>query len=152
MYRYMRAHAYVIIRSEMSNHDELFQLIGALARKRHRAAERGFAPLGINHTEARLLAILAREGGSATQEALSRQITIDRSNAGRAFKRLEQSGYVTRRRADADARSNFVDITPRGRETSAEVERIRDGLAATFFGEMTDAEVQRAVALLRKAV
>jgi DNA-binding MarR family transcriptional regulator len=138
--------------TEMSNHDELFQLIGVLARKRHRAAERGYAALGLNHTEARLLTILAGEGGTSTQEALSRQMTVDRSNAGRAFKRLEQEGHVTRRRSDSDARTNFVDITERGREAAAEVARLRDALAATFFGDLTEAEAAKVVKLLRMAL
>ncbi|MEJ7787147.1 MAG: MarR family transcriptional regulator [Solirubrobacteraceae bacterium] len=48
--------------------------------------------MGLNHTEARLLRMLDEEGGAATQDALSRRLAVDRSNAGRAFKRLEQAG------------------------------------------------------------
>ena len=108
---------------------ELFELIGALARRRYQAAERSYAPLGLNHTEARLLTMLAGEGGAATQDALSRRLFVDRSNAGRAFKRLEQAGYVGRRKDDADNRTNLVDITaegPRGRRRGQPARR-RDG-------------------------
>jgi DNA-binding MarR family transcriptional regulator len=130
---------------------ELFELIGALARRRHQAAERSFASLGLNHTEARLLAMLAGEGGPTTQDALSRRLFVDRSNAGRAFKRLEQAGYVGRRKDDADNRANLVDITPRGREAAAEVNRLRTEMARTFFGELTEPEAATVVKLLGKA-
>ena len=131
---------------------ELFELIGVLARRRYQAAERSYAALGLNHTEARLLAMLDAEAGAATQDALSRRLFVDRSNAGRAFKRLEQAGYVGRRKDDADNRTNLVDITPKGREAAAEVNRLGGEMARTFFGDLTDADAAAVVALLRKAL
>ena len=84
---------------------DLFELIGALARRRYQTAERFYAPLGLNHTEARLLKMLDNEAVATTQDALSRRLFVDRSNAGRAFKRLEQAGHVDRRKDDADNRA-----------------------------------------------
>jgi DNA-binding MarR family transcriptional regulator len=130
----------------------LFEVIGALARRRYQAAERAYAPLGLNHTEARLLKMLADAGGAATQDALSRGLHVDRSNAGRAFKRLEQTGYVARRKDDADNRTNLVDMTPRGREAAAEVRRLGDAMARGFFGDLTQADAATVVSLLRKAL
>ena len=136
----------------MSPRIELFELIGTLARRRYQTAERSYGALGLNHTEARLLKMLANEGGAATQDALSRQLHVDRSNAGRAFKRLEQAGYVSRRKDDADNRTNLVDITPKGREAAAEVNRLGDEMARTFFGDLTEADAATIVALLRAAL
>jgi DNA-binding MarR family transcriptional regulator len=136
----------------MPSRIDLFELIGALARRRYQAAERSYAFVGLNHTEARLLKMLADEGGAATQDALSRRLFVDRSNAGRAFKRLEQAGYVGRRKDDADNRTNLVDITPKGREAAAEVNRLGDEMARTFFGDLTEAEADTIVTLLRKAL
>ncbi len=131
---------------------ELFEVIGALARRRFQAAERAYAPLGLNHTEARLLTMLADEGGAATQDALSRRLHVDRSNAGRAFKRLEQIGHVARRKDAADNRTNLVDITPEGREAAAQVRRLGDEVARTFFGDLTQADAATVVRLLKKAL
>src|SRR4051812_16328956 len=107
--------------NEASPYVELFGMIGALARRRYQAAERSFVAVGLNHTEARLLTLLYRGGGAGTQDALSRQIFVDRSNAGRAFKRLEQAGYIDRRRDEADNRTNLIAITAKGREAAEEV-------------------------------
>ena len=137
---------------QMSHRLDLFELIGALARRRYQAAERSYASLGLNHTEARLLKMLDNEGGAATQDALSRRIFVDRSNAGRAFKHLEQAGYIGRRKDDADHRTNLVDITPKGREAAAEINRLSSEMARTFFGDLTEADAAAIVARLRKAL
>jgi DNA-binding MarR family transcriptional regulator len=139
-------------RKRTSPRNELFELIGVLARRRHQAAERSYAALGLNHTEARLLTMLAEESGETTQDALSRRIVVDRSNAGRAFKRLEHAGYVERRKDDADSRTNLVAITPKGSRAAAEVERLRREMARTFFGELTESDAATALKLLRKAL
>lgn len=131
---------------------ELFELIGVFARRRFQEAERSFAPLGLNHTEGRLLAMLAEEGGAAGQDALSRRLFVDRSNAGRAFKRLEEGGYVARRKDAADSRANLVEITAKGRDAAAEVNRLRKEIARSFFGDLTEADAAVVVKLLRKAL
>jgi DNA-binding MarR family transcriptional regulator len=131
---------------------ELFELIGALARRRYQTADRSYASVGLNHTEGRLLKMLAAEGGPTTQDALSRRLFVDRSNAGRAFKRLEQAGYVGRRKDEGDNRTNLVDITPKGREAAAEVNRLGDEMARSFFGDLTEADAATVVKLLRKAL
>src|SRR5512145_2076009 len=105
----MRAHASNYIEghtmsrgnAEVSSFMKLFDLIGELARRRYQAAEQCFSALGLNHTEARLLAILSQHHGVAAQDVLSNRLTVDRSNAGRALQRLEQDGYVSRRKDKA---------------------------------------------------
>jgi DNA-binding MarR family transcriptional regulator len=135
-----------------SPHHDLFELVGVLARRRHQSAERSYAALGLNHTEARLLKLLAAERADATQDAVSRKLFVDRSNAGRAFKRLEQAGYVDRRKDDADSRTNLVAITPKGRKAATEVGRLGDDMARTFFGDLSEADAATIVTLLRKAL
>ena len=136
----------------MSHRVDLFELIGTLARRRYQAAERSYASLGLNHTEGRLLVMLDGEADTPTQDALSRRLSVDRSNAGRAFKRLEAAGYVGRRKDDADNRTNLVDITAKGREAAGEVNRLRDEMARSFFGDLTEADAATVAALLRKAL
>jgi MarR family transcriptional regulator for hemolysin len=138
--------------SKPDPHVDLFGLIGVFARRRYQAAERSYGTLGLNHTEARLLGMLAGEGGAATQDALSRRLSVDRSNAGRAFKRLEQAGYVGRHKADGDNRTNVVDITPKGQVAADEVGRLSSEMARTFFGDLSEADAATAAALLRKAL
>jgi DNA-binding MarR family transcriptional regulator len=136
----------------MDNKQRLFDLIGELARRRHRIAERDFAALGLDHTEARLLTLLDRAGGVAAQDALSSQMLLDRSNAGRALSRLEQAGYVERRKGDLDKRTNLVRMTAKGQAAVVEIARLRVAMADRFFGDLGDDEAGTIVALLRRVV
>lgn len=130
----------------------LFDLIGVLARRRYQTAEQCFAPLGLNHTEARLLSLLCQAGGSAPQDTLTKSLTIDRTNAGRGLKRLEQEGYLVRESNSEDKRANRVKITAKGRKLVSEISKLRKKIAQTFFGELKEKEAQQAIALLSKSL
>lgn len=136
----------------MSNYLALFDMIGVLARRRYQAAEREFAAIGLNHTEARLLSLLKEAGGESAQDALSNQLHIDRSNAGRALKRLEEDGYIVREKDATDRRAFLVRLTGEGRKAVRDIAKIRDAIIAGFFGELTESEAGRAVALLQKVL
>jgi MarR family transcriptional regulator, transcriptional regulator for hemolysin len=130
----------------------LFDLIGELARRRYQAAEQSFSALGLNHTEARLLTLLRQENGAAAQDALSSRLIVDRSHAGRALQRLEQDGYILRRKEKLDRRANFVRITPKGRKAAAEISKLGKKMALGFFGDLKEDEAAAIVALLTKRV
>ena len=130
----------------------LFDLIGVLARRRYATAERCFSALGLNHTEARLLTLLRQEGGATTQDELSNLLYIDRSNAGRALKRLEQEGYIVRRTDDADKRTKHVKITTKGKTAVVEISKIRDRIVESFFGDLKEEDAEQIVDLLNKAL
>ena len=134
----------------MNNFTALFDLIGVLARRRFQAAEREFAVIGLNHTEARLLSLLQEAGGECAQDALSNQLHIDRSNAGRALKRLEQDGYITREKDAADRRAFIVRLQAKGRKAVHDIARIREGIIASFFGELSEKDAGKIVGMLQK--
>ena len=137
--------------SEVDSFQALFDWIGALARRRYQTAESRFSKLALSHTEARLLTFLSKQGGGAAQEALSSMLLVDRSNVGRALKRLEQEGHLVRSRDDVDKRAKFVQMTPKGRKTVHEISVIRKAMAQTFFGDLRPEEAAEIVALLTKA-
>jgi DNA-binding MarR family transcriptional regulator len=128
----------------------LFDLVGVLARRRYQLAERHFSALGLNHTEARLLTLLTREGGAAAQETLSGMLHVDRSNAGRGLKRLEAEGYVSRRQDETDKRSKLIQITAKGREATVSVSKLRRRIAQDLFQGLTDEQVGEVFSLLQR--
>ena len=136
----------------MSNFQILFDLIGELARRRYQAAEKSFATLGLNHTEARLLTLLHQNRGGATQDELGGKLTVDRTNAGRALQRLEQQGYILRRKDDTDKRANLVRLTDKGRRAVGEIGKLRRKIVQSFFGNLKEEEAGRVLELLKKAV
>lgn len=148
----MRAHAwYYESMPGTSNYSTLFDLIGTLSRRRFLAGERAFGRLGFNHTEARLLTLLDGHGGRANQDLLSNSLSVDRSNAGRALKNLEQSGMVRRSKDVSDARTNLVQLTAKGRRSVAQIAKARMEMAQTFFGEMTEEQAGQVIELFKVA-
>ena len=149
----MRAHAwyYMNMKSDGNNFSILFDLIGTLSRRRFRVGEQGFAKIGLNHTEARVLTLLDREGGESTQEALSGMLTVDRSNAGRAMKNLEGEGYVLRTKDSSDARTNIVKLTAKGTKIVGKIAKLRKEMAQSFFGDLTEDEAGIVIDLLNRA-
>jgi MarR family transcriptional regulator, transcriptional regulator for hemolysin len=136
----------------MSNYSILFDLIGVLARRRYQTGERHFAALGLNHTEARLLTLLDQEKGEATQDRLSSMLFVDRSNAGRALKSIEQRGFVSRQTDEVDKRTKFVRITAKGLATVAKISELRTQMAESFFGELSEEQAGVIANLLKSAV
>jgi DNA-binding MarR family transcriptional regulator len=137
---------------QMDNFQKLFDLIGVLARRRYQAAENDFYALGLNHTEARLLTLLHQENGVATQDALSNRLFVDRSNAGRGLKRLEQHGYIERGENKGNKKTKLVEITAKGRRAVIEISKLRKKMAQSFFGGLTEAEAGVIAGLLQKAL
>ncbi len=131
---------------------ELFDLVGDLARHRYQAGERGFAQLGLSHTEGRLLTLLQQAGGEAPQDALSNGLSVDRSNAVRALQRLAENGFVLRRKDEADRRANLIQMTPKGAKVILKIGKLREELARNLFGDLQESEAAVVVELLRKAL
>ena len=134
------------------NYQRLFDLIGMLARRRHRSVEKHFFALGLNHTEARLLMLLEREDGLAVQDDLSRMLFVVRSNAGRGLKRLEQAGYIKRSENESNKKTKLVEITEKGRQAAAEISMIRKKMAQSFFGDLKEEDAGAIVELLQNAL
>lgn len=136
----------------MSNLESLFDLVGVLARRRYASAERHFAKLGLNHSEARLLTLLREAGGEAPQEDLSSKLVIDRTNAGRALQSLERQGFVERRPDAADKRAKLVRLSAKGARVAVSLIAVRQEMSATFFGRLSERDAGRIVDLLTTAI
>lgn len=130
----------------------LFDLVGVLAARRFQLAERSFAAIGLSHTEARLLTVLHAMGGEARQDELSDQILIDRSNATRALKRLEDRGMIVRSRAQSDGRANQVEISRSGRLAVRRISTLKKAMAESFFRDLSEADAAAIIDLLRPAL
>ena len=85
-----------------------------------------------------------------SQDALSRMLNVDRSNAGRGLKRLELAGYVERREGDADKRTNLVRMTGKGRKAATELSKLRKAIARDVLGDLSQDAARRIVDALKQ--
>ena len=151
----VRTHIYsmsaIVKGNGLDNYLTLFDLIGIFAHRRYYVVEAELAALGLNHTEARILAILDQEGDLA-QDSLSAFLPVDRSNAGRALKRLEEDSLVNRRKIDRDKRTFLVGITDAGRRAAADIQSVRKAAAKKLFAGMKAKDAKAAAELLKTAL
>jgi DNA-binding MarR family transcriptional regulator len=92
------------------------------ARAVRRAYDSAFARIGVNLSEASVLAHL--RDGPLTQTELARRIGTGRARIGAWIDGLEAKGAVTREPDPADRRVWNVALTPAGRDLWAETARI----------------------------
>lgn len=97
--------------------------------------ERASAPItkksGLTPMQAAVLHFISCHCDSTVGEVF-RSLEINQGNASSMCKRLEADGYITRRRSGEDERCVVLELTPRGRDSIAAIERE----AAPFIADM----------------
>lgn len=93
----------------------------ATARAIRQAYDLRFADLGLNLSEASLLAYVA-EIGPLTQTRLAEGLGLGRAATGSVIDSLEQAGFVVRQPDPLDRRVWLVDVTVVGRQLVQEVD------------------------------
>ncbi len=88
-------------------------LTGQVARRAQRLVGEALAQEGMRRQHFTVLTSLA-EQGPASQAALGRRLSIDRSDLHAILNELELDGLVKRVRDEQDRRRNVVALTPRG--------------------------------------
>lgn len=132
----------------MTQTEALFDAIIVLARQRYHLAEKAFGAIGLNHSEARVLKRLSERGGEATQEALSAELGIDRSNTGRALKRLEGAGLIIRHKDEGDKRTNWVVLSAAGKAKLSDIAAVRQDMISQVFMDLSEDDAATIMTLL----
>ncbi|MFD0277929.1 MarR family winged helix-turn-helix transcriptional regulator [Kitasatospora sp. NPDC127111] len=135
----MRAHQ----NQPLADTGEISQSIARVARLHRATAERLLRPHGL-HAGQELLMMLLWDGGPQPQATLIEQVGTDASTVTRMVQRLEQAGFVRRRRSESDRRAVVVEATAAARalrdqvaQTWSELERVTlAGLDETEAAEL----------------
>jgi len=135
----------------MNEEEDIFVFFHSIMKKVRTLADRELFSLGINHTEMRVLMFmyLYFEKG-CNQEELISKLEVDRTNVGRALKKLEQCNYIDRLRNDIDRRTNKVFLTEEGESIREQLMDIRKRLHSSITSVLTRDELTTLLALLHK--
>jgi MarR family transcriptional regulator, lower aerobic nicotinate degradation pathway regulator len=98
-----------------------------------------------------LLAVLD-EGGPASQAALSRRTTIDRSDLVATVNELAEQGLLVRTPDATDRRRNVVTITPVGRRQLRKLDRLLVGIQDELLAPLSADEREQLVGLLTRVI
>ncbi|MGW6915185.1 MarR family winged helix-turn-helix transcriptional regulator [Kitasatospora sp. NPDC054939] len=90
------------------------QAIARVARLHRATAERLLRPSGL-HAGQELLMMMLWDEGPLPQSALIERLGLDASTVTRMVQRLEQAGFVRRRRSESDRRAAVVEATTAAR-------------------------------------
>ncbi len=109
------------------NEDERISVLAifqTLKAKTNRLLEPVVQAEGLTPLQARVLLQLCRQ--DATVGDISQITSMGQANASSLCKKLEKAGFLTRRRSCPDRRVVTLSLTPRGRETTARLQRRLD--------------------------
>jgi MarR family transcriptional regulator, transcriptional regulator for hemolysin len=123
-------------------------LVAHVAREWRRAMDGRLQVYGL--TEATWLPLLriARSEAPMRQNELAASLSLDGSSVVRLLDALENGGLVERCEDPADRRAKSLTLTPRGRRTVDQVERVSQDIRDVVLGEMSDGDLARSLRLL----
>ena len=123
-------------------------LVAHVAREWRRAVDGRLHVYGL--TEATWLPLLriARSEAPMRQNELAASLSLDGSSVVRLLDALENYGLVERCEDRADRRAKSLVLTPRGRRTVDQVERVSQDIRDLVLGEVTDDDLTRSLRLL----
>jgi MarR family transcriptional regulator, transcriptional regulator for hemolysin len=123
-------------------------LVANVAREWRRVVDARLQVYGL--TEATWLPLLriARSEAPMRQNELAASLSLDGSSVVRLLDALENSGLVERCEDPADRRAKSLALTPRGRRTVDQVERVSQDIRDLVLGEVADDDFARSLRLL----
>jgi MarR family transcriptional regulator, lower aerobic nicotinate degradation pathway regulator len=113
----------------------------------HRLLVEGFASAGVRGYHYRVLAAL-EEFGPASQAALGRRTSIDRSDVVAVLNDLAARGLIERAPDPVDRRRNVITITPAGTEQLRALDEVVAGVQERLLAPLSPADRTRLVRLL----
>lgn len=119
------------------------------ARAMREAYDTRFAPLGLNLTQASLIAYL-QQFGPITQTKCADHLRLGRANIGATIDRLQERQLVERHPDAVDRRVWQVALSPDGHEVAAKVLAIDEVLRAEMRDGITRAERQALASVMTR--
>jgi DNA-binding MarR family transcriptional regulator len=115
----------------------------------HRLLTEAFAAAGVRGYHYRLLAAL-EEFGPASQAALGRRTSIDRSDVVAALNELAERGLIERSPDPDDRRRNIITITPAGSERLGMLDQVLTDVQEELLAPLSAADRKSLVGLLTR--
>ena len=108
--------------------------------------------MGLTYPQYLTMLVLWEQDGLPVK-AIGERLGLDSGTLTPLLKRLEQSGFVTRRRDPADERSVLIGMTEKGRGLKKEAERVPFALACAMGKSIGDiGDLRREITALRDAL
>ncbi|MBT3363414.1 MAG: MarR family transcriptional regulator [Chloroflexi bacterium] len=107
------------------------------------------AKLQIGRGQHSFLLVLFRKDG-ISQDNLARILHMNKAAVARALLKLEQNGYIERRKDEADLRNNYVYLTKKAKDIKQQLFEVVDAWTDTLAAGLTDADRDSLIELLKR--
>ena len=95
----------------------------------------------INPAQGRIMFALWKQDGIPIQQ-LAQRTSLGKSTLTSMLDRLEDIGYITRTRSEADRRITLIQRTAKDRALQETYERVSDAMSAVYYEGFTPSEIQ----------
>ena len=129
---------------------ELGQTIGDITRAWRHEMNQRLKPFGLNQSMQQVLVQLHRHPDGLMQRDLARKLGIEGPTLVRLLDLLEQKEWIRRIASPDDKRRKYSVLTPKATEQIQIIEKITAELRALMLAGLTGADVDAALALMRK--
>ena len=127
------------------------KLLQIAANRFRKLANDNLALHGITFEQLKILAHIARSGGSAPQAGLQEIFEVRRSSVTAILQNMEKSGFLTRETSALDARVKTVRLTKKGEELNRELKNFIQTLDSDVTKGFSEEEKRLFSALLIRA-
>ena len=131
--------------------NEFLTLFTRASKLMRGAADEAMSRHGVRVGQNLVLEVLWGTDGLTPGE-LAERIHVSTPTVVKSATRMEATGLVARRRAQADRRLVRLYLTDRGRSVQTEIEAARDELDRRATAGLTDAERRHLISALRKII
>lgn len=135
--------------SLQSNHHSIGKWISIIYRYAQNFIIRELEPYNIGGGQFMFLVALYRQDG-IHQEALSKNLNIDKGTTARAIKKLEKEGYVIRKEDPEDRRAYKVSLTKKALEIKPEIYKALKNWTEILSKDFTKDEKEMVTGLLKR--
>ncbi|MGL4912973.1 MAG: MarR family winged helix-turn-helix transcriptional regulator [Romboutsia sp.] len=123
--------------------------ISQLYRKGSSFISKELNELGIGSGQVMFLLELYRQDGRS-QEELSEVLHIDKGTTARAIKKLEEEGFLVRKKDEMDKRAYKVSLTQKSKDLKQNIFNVMLNWEDNITSKLTEEEVDMMIMLLKK--
>lgn len=129
---------------------DMLHLMICTIRQHRRQYEKQLEPLGIHHTQHKMLMYLSDKEITPSQNELAGAFNVSPAAVAVTLNKMENGGYIRRGQSETDLRKNSILLTEKGKDT---VRRSKDIFRSTdkrmFYG-FDDSELAELAAMLER--
>lgn len=136
----------------MKKKESIGRLISCINRYTHIYLRDSLQKYQLGSGQFRLLTTLYKHGDGINQEYFANFLKMDKATAARSIKKLEDVGFILRKKDEKDKRAYNVYLTEKAKELEPKIKRILNSWTRILLKDFSDDEQIAYINFLKKSV